>query len=202
MLQVLPREPAAACEWLREQLGQTTARLAEKEMQHRVAEQLSAWVQSMEPGLELQHLHSLLRFCDHRGSDVRLWSGDAARISYQQAPYPAFRWRWNMLAAYPWNEEQHINVLEVAAVVNLVKLISNRESMVARRVFVVVDSLVAGSVIPKGRSSSRRLNRQLRQLAGYLLASDAYLIISGTVSCWNWSDAPSRLFEPGDHASL
>ena len=126
MLQVLPREPAAACEWLREQLGQTTARLAEKEMQHRVAEQLSAWVQSMEPGLELQHLHSLLRFCDHRGSDVRLWSGDAARISYQQAPYPAFRWRWNMLAAYPWNEEQHINVVEVAVVLNLVKLIINR----------------------------------------------------------------------------
>ena len=86
-------------------------------------------------------------------------------------------------------------MLEVAAVLNLVEAQSERASVVSKRVFVVLDSLVAGSVIPKGRSSSRRLNKQLRQLAAFVLAADMYLVVPWTVSRWNWSDRPSRLFE-------
>ena len=56
----------------------------------------------------------------------------------------------------------------------------------------VLDSKVAANAIAKGRSSSRRLNRQLRRLLAVVLASDQYPLVLWTISKWNFADKPSR----------
>ena len=178
--------------WLRDQLGRATARLGEAASNEAVAQELRRWLATMSPGREVEHLRHLLRRADRRGSDVQLWTGELVRATRQAAPYPAFRWAWRAVSAYRWSEEAHINVLEVLAFVNLVRQLAGSGALQSTRFVHVVDSMVASAVIAKGRSSSRLLNFRLRQLAGLLLASDAYPFVVWTISSWNFADRASR----------
>ena len=60
------------------------------------------------------------------------------------------------------------------------------------RLFHVVDSMVTSSVLAKGRSSSRVLNRILRRICALVLAADLYVLPLWTISGWNFSDSGSR----------
>ena len=150
----------------------------------------------MQPRGEMRHIHDLFRAVDHRGSDVRLWTSEVLRSSRQTAPYPAFRWAWRPISSYAWRSPGHINVLEVLAFVNFVKHSTAYASNVSCRFLHVLDSMVAAAVVTKGRSSSRRLNGPLRELAGYLLACDVYPFVVWTISGWNYADQASRRTAP------
>ena len=62
------------------------------------------------------HLLTLYKVIDHRGSDVRLETGDVLDSLRQPLPYPAPMWAWNTVQAYRWDTTGHINVLELTAV--------------------------------------------------------------------------------------
>ena len=59
----------------------------------------------------------------------------------------------------------------------------------------ILDSKVARSVLAKGRSSSRRLNRLCRRLMGLVVAADLYPLVLWSISRWNFADKSSRAFE-------
>ena len=81
--------------WYSEELKQSTARLAEPQVNQAAADELARWEANMRQGEELFHLQKLLRMASYRGTDIRayvtltkppsmrsltqLWSGDGRR---------------------------------------------------------------------------------------------------------------------------
>lgn len=192
----VPSDPARRREWIRSQLVQATARLADPLVATAGAAELEQAVVAMAADDGGQHVKRMARRADHRGSDVMLMTGEVDRASRQLLPYPAFVWNWEVLSSYAWKATAHINVLEVQAVVDYVRARADCGALQGARFLHVVDSLVTAAVVAKGRSSSRSLNGPLRRLAAILLAADAYPFVVWTISGWNAADAASRRTAP------
>ena len=97
------------------------------------------------------------------------------------------------MMAYPWRQQQHINVLEfIAFLVCFRRMVLDPEAH-SHRYFHIFDSRVAACIATKGRSSAQVLNRSARRLCAFSIASDMYLLALWTISGWNSSDAASRL---------
>ncbi|CAK0857154.1 unnamed protein product, partial [Prorocentrum cordatum] len=197
---LLPSDPGERQPWLRRQLAGATNRLADGAVNEVVAQELMRWISGMLPGLEAEHVCHLIRYVDHRGSDVQLWAGELLRQSRQAAPCPAFRWAWKAVASYPWSETGHINVLEVLAFLYFVRQSTGSGVLQSTQFVHVVDGMVASAVIATGRSSSKLLNFRLRQLAGLLLAADAYPYVVWAISSWNFADRASRWWPALPHS--
>ena len=154
-------------------------------------------VDLMWPGFEAAHLRDMINRVDRRGSDVQLWAGQLDRASAQLAPYPAFRWDWQVVEAYPWKKKQHITILEVLAFLNHIRGKCTSTNFLHKRFFHILDSQVGAAVLTKGRSSSKELNLQLRKCAALYLARDLYPLFAWTLSQWNFADKPSRIWAHG-----
>jgi hypothetical protein len=149
----------------------------------------------MTEGNEGTHLQWLLRNVGLRGTDVRITVPDEQIQKEVVHPYPAFRWLWRTVLSYPWSSEQHINLLEVTAVLTEFRRRLRDPTNIKLRFMNIVDSLVTYYAITKGRSGSKRLNRTLRRLMALNIASKSVLISLWTLSKWNYADAASRRFE-------
>ena len=101
--------------------------------------------------------------------------------------------RWSVVVSSPWRHPQHINTLELHAVLLALRHSLSHPHSVCRRIFLIVDSSVAFYALWKGRSSSGQLLPVLRQVAAHLLASATSLQPCWVPSEWNPADAPSRL---------
>ena len=67
-------------------------------------------------------------------------------------------WVWKVVLSYKWKEGgQHINVLEVVAVLDLLRKLSRESKYLGHKLIILVDNQVAMSCITKGRSSARGL---------------------------------------------
>ena len=182
--------------WYAEDLALSTERLANPAVRDAAAEQLAMWEAAMIPAEEGIHLRRLLAMASYRGTDVRAYvtldEGDEQR---HEVPYPALRWKWKPIMSFPREHEGHINELEMATVIALLKHRARSANLHHCRWFLVVDSMVTRGALAKGRSPARRLNRLLRRSAATQLASDSYLFPLWTISRWNFADGPSRRFE-------
>ena len=69
----------------------------------------------MRAGEEMHHLIDLLHSSSMRGTDIRFHMSLGADHQPEEVPYPAMRWRWHTVTAYPWKQEAHINELELNA---------------------------------------------------------------------------------------
>ena len=96
----LPTSPSLWTAWLGSQLSGSTRRLQRAPVQESVVPVLADLLATMQPGQELEHLKFLLRWADHRGSDVRLLTNSVIHGSSQPAPYPAFAWDWESVQQY------------------------------------------------------------------------------------------------------
>ena len=152
---------------------------------------LQTLLDNMHQGHEADHLREMARLVDFRGGDVRLDQDDVP-VSKQDYPYPAFRWEWTLKQTYPWRQPQHINILELTAVLNSWRRRMKERMRIGERVPHVCDSRVTCAVVAKGRSSSRRLNHVLRRLAALMLITDTYPMMMWTISGWMPADAGSR----------
>ena len=99
-------------------------------------------LEKMTEGSEADHLKWLLRNVGLGGTDVRLTVPDEQITREVVHPYPAFRWLWRTVLSYRWSAEQHINVLEVTAVLTEFRRRLQDSTMVNKRFMNVVDSLV------------------------------------------------------------
>lgn len=178
--------------WVQKQLLNSTRGGSHDISSTAATRQLMNWLDEMVPGKESTHLHALYKHIGLRGADVRLDLGCVLTAGRQSMPYPAFAWEWSVVQSYPWAVQQHIHVLELIAFFDYLRGVINRTSFSSVRFFHILDSMVASSVVAKGRSSSRILNRTLRRIVGLCLAGDIYPLPLWTVSGWNYSDAGSR----------
>lgn len=190
---VLPICPSLRPSWVRHELQQATKRLADISTSAEVSVALCRMLGKMEPGREVAHLHDLIRFADHRGSEIRvgLWSGDGDN---QLFPYPSFAWRCRTVQSYAWHHDQHINIIEFTAFFNYLRSLANKKQLQHMRLVHIFDSKVVCGVLGKGRSPSRRMNRCCRRLLPLLLGMDWYIMTLWTCSGWEYADAPSRLW--------
>ena len=100
---------------------------------------------------------------------------------------------WVESFSYRFRHPQHINLLELEALISLIRGPVGR-GLGNRRVLCLVDSRVVLGSASKGRSSSRRVNFRLRRLGGLLLANKLSLDLCWVPSWANPSDAPSRFY--------
>jgi len=98
---------------------------------------------------------------------------------------------WSVVFSRAFIYPDHINVLELEAVILLIKRLSI-DGWHHCRVLVAIDSRVVVGAIAKGRSSSRKLNFRLRKLAALLFLRDIYLEVIWVPTWANPADAPSR----------
>jgi len=88
--------------------------------------------------------------------------------------------------------QEHINIEECLAVVATLRWCLRKAAHFGSRIVVAVDSLSTLGAIAKGRSSSPRLNAQVRKVAALCLVGQLQLHLIYTPSEWNVADHPSR----------
>ena len=120
--QVLPPQPWLWVSRPTPQLDASTLRLQRRRAQAVVIPAVRALLRDLASSAVLEHFKALLLWADHRGSDVQLRTGLVLDGSAQVAPYSAFAWRWSAVQQYHWRAEQHINVLELTALLNYLRM--------------------------------------------------------------------------------
>ena len=91
-------------------------------------------------------------------------------------PIDPSSWIWKVFLSYWWKQSGHINVLEAAAVLDLLrKLAKNPQEMKFRRLLLIDNQSVLG-VLAKGRSSSQALQAPLTRISALLVATETKLI--------------------------
>ena len=178
------------------QIMGSTRGLQSEDLVYKLVIEVEKWVLQMDEGQEHQHLRDLARHVGLKGTDIRLTLPKGMENSREiQVPYPAFRWFWKTVLAYRWTSTQHINVLEMTAILAELRRRSRSVKEFHTRYVNIVDSMVAYWAATKGRSSSVRLNRTLRRMMSVELAANIRPLLVWTLSKWNFSDRASRKFE-------
>ena len=138
----------------------------------------------------------LLARTNHTGSDVRISTGEILnpKAAVRQS-IEADWWKWEHVFQTRWKQPDHINLLELRSILLSIKFHISHLRHSQARIFHLSDSYVCMSVVSKGRSGSRQLNRVLRELNGYLLAFGLHLIIAHVESSENPTDGASRNME-------
>ena len=135
----------------------------------------------------------LLRRTNHTGSDIRIATGEIVNPKvFPRQSVQATWWDWQPIFAQRWKRKAHINVLEMEALLLSVRHQIERFNFCDARVFHISDSYVTISVVSKGRSGSKQLQRVMRRLAALLLGHGLTLIVAHVESTENPTDAMSR----------
>ena len=136
-----------------------------------------------------------IRRQEYRGSDVRLDLGSLYRPdSFPRGSIQANRWRWHTATAYRFRITEHINCLELRALVQGLEWRCRKACFGDCRALHLTDSQVALAVAVKGRSSSRALNRLLKRYAALQIGSGVYPLLAWVESEDNPADEPSRRY--------
>jgi hypothetical protein len=108
--------------------------------------------------------------------------------------------RWSTIISSGWLVPEHINVLELRAVLLAMHWLLSYPSSHLSRVYLLVDSTVTLFALWKGRSSSANILLILRKINALLLASGITLLTGWIPSKVNPADQPSRCIGL-DHSS-
>ena len=130
-----------------------------------------------------------------KGEDVLLQHSTDLPIRHHRLrlSLPGRLWRWRTVAGWRWTDSsEHINVLELRAVLASVRWRVERLHQHDLRCIHLVDSLVVLHGLSRGRSSSRKLRRTLMRLNAYLLASGLQPVWAYIEKHQNPADKPSR----------
>ena len=99
---------------------------------------------------------------------------------------------WSTVVACPWRYQQHINELELQAMLTAVRWSLSHPTAVRSQLLLLVDSSTAYLSSAKGRSSSPAMLTLLRRYAALLLAGDVCVLTAWVPSALNPADAASR----------
>ena len=135
----------------------------------------------------------LLSRTNHTGSDIRISTGHVMNAkAFPRQTIAADWWLWKPVYKFKWQHSEHINSLELRAIFQTVLFRLQHHKVINRRLFHITDSYVCMSVIGKGRSSSRLLNRALKLLNAHLLLHGLVLVLGHVESSENPTDEASR----------
>lgn len=124
--------------------------------------------------MKLSLISSLASSQACKGEDLLLQapSEDVQRYHRLRASIPSNLWRWKTVCGWRWSgSAEHINVLEMRAVLTALKWRFARKGWIRTRFLHLVDSQVCLHALARGRSSSRKLRRTLLRINSLLLAS-------------------------------
>lgn len=99
---------------------------------------------------------------------------------------------WRRVCSFAWSEQEHINVLEMRAILTATKWLVSRPSCCSKRVVLFTDSAVCYFSLSKGRSSSYCLLRVLRRVSARLLGYGVSLMVGWVSTLVNPADFASR----------
>ena len=137
----------------------------------------------------------LLGLVSMKGEDILIQSHSDVPVRYHRlrASVPAKLWRWRTISGWKWQgNPEHINVLELRAVLTTIKWRVEHLEQVDLRCVHLVDSLVVLHALTRGRSSSRKMRRTLMRVCSYLLASGLSPLWGYVDTKQNPADRPSR----------
>ena len=141
---------------------------------------------------------TLYRFSVHKGEQVKLdWARGALCPPSSMTHAPSEleelmnEHTWNTTHKCKSAHRQHINLLEMKMVKAELCDLVHQSNLPARHVL-LVDSRVCAGAWGKGRSSSRQLNRILRQMVGWTLVGRKSLHLIWVGTHMNPADHPSR----------
>jgi hypothetical protein len=100
---------------------------------------------------------------------------------------------WRTIASRRWRHSEHINALELRAVLLALHWTLSFPSALSRRLLLMVDSTVVYFALWKGRCSSPALLVLVRRIHSLLLAAGITLCVGWLPSQVNPADGPSRL---------
>jgi hypothetical protein len=124
---------------------------------------------------------------------LRLSVADSAARAFDTFYATVGATTWATIVSTAWSGAEHINALELRAVLLAVHWVLSFPSSLCSRVFLLLDSTVAFFSLWKGRSSSPGLLLILRKISALLLAGGLSLLPGWVPSAVNPADAPSRL---------
>jgi len=139
------------------------------------------------------HLQTLLNAAEQRG-DIFSEEAAAAMSEYAGFYSDVLSAHWSTIISSPWRASEHINALELRAVLLALHWLLSYPSSHFSRVYLLVDSTVTLYSLWKGRSSSPSLLLILRRINALLLSSGISLLTGWLPSAVNPADAPSRRF--------
>lgn len=147
-------------------------------------------------------VYLLTRNGTHRGTEIRIDVGMPYAVGEMtRHSIDPTSWTWKVLMAYAWKrKDQHINVLEMVAVLDLLRKLVRNVKRHNSRMVILVDSQVALSVLTKGRTSAKALQSPIRRVSAVLLASEVLACYRWIKSSWNPADVPSRWVQRRNHA--
>jgi hypothetical protein len=100
---------------------------------------------------------------------------------------------WSTISAYRWRRPEHINALELRAILSALSWVLSTPYCIGTRVFLLTDNTVSYYALRKGRCSSPLLLLLMRRVAALSLASAIQLLPVWVPSASNPADGPSRL---------
>eukprot|EP00438_Fugacium_kawagutii_P030021 Skav233810 [mRNA] locus=scaffold7867:43550:47330:- [translate_table: standard] len=167
----------------------------------------SAWVQGrlfrlpLNPvrkqitGSAVQLASHLCNLVSIKGEDVMVMAptSGTSKSHRLRASVPARLWKWRIIAGWQWTlGAEHINSLELRAVLTSLKWRLEHGKQVNQRVLHLTDSLVCLNVLARGRSSSRKLRRTLSKVNALCLAGNLQPVWGYIHTSENPADRPSR----------
>ena len=135
----------------------------------------------------------LLTRVNHTGSDIRISTGEILNPkAHPRQGVQADWWEWKPSFKLKWNKKEHINALELRSIFLAIRYHVTHLGATQFRIFHLTDSYICMSILGKGRSGSRTLQRILRQINAYLLSHGIHLILGHVESTMNPTDGESR----------
>ena len=125
--------------------------------------------------LNVRLIHQYLRRMEFLGSDVRL----DLQVVYRpdavvRATVDPGRWVWKTAQSYKWRRNEHINLLELRAILRSLEWRARSASFHSCRFLHLPDSQICLAALTKGRSSSRKINRILRKTSALCVALNLF----------------------------
>ena len=138
----------------------------------------------------------LLTRVNHTGSDVRISTGEILNPrAHPRQGVEADWWVWKHSFKVRWLKKEHINALELRSIFLAIRYHVSHLGSTHFRIFHLTDSYICMSILGKGRSGSRTLQRILRQINAFLLCHGITLVLGHVESTMNPTDAASRAVE-------
>jgi hypothetical protein len=140
---------------------------------------------------------------EHGGGVVATEQAPPAVASAAHGPFPGAevahttpggfpQTRWATIVACPWSRPEHINVLEMRALLLGLEWQLSRPRAHGTRLLFWADSSVVVGAVRKGRSSSFALLTLLRRLTALSMAMDVQVHVNWVPTEINPADGPSR----------
>lgn len=135
----------------------------------------------------------LLSKVNHTGSDIRVSTGAVmCPKAYPRQSGAADWWKWKAVFSCRWTRPEHINGLEMRAILLALQWRVSHLKEVNVRILHLTDSYVCMSIISKGRTSSDLLLTTLRRIAALCFSFGIYPILLHVESSENPTDSASR----------